>query len=88
MSIKPEQRFPVRNLTPGQQASRKAHNKLVAEACERAGGVPTAEEIIGFLDERGLGAAPATILDDLKALGIRNPRRKRRRGRKSGRRLF
>jgi len=78
------------SLSREEKASRR--QRLLKELIDEAGYVPTADTLVAFLEERGLPAARNTVLLDLKALGIKNPRsRKRRRrkvARKNERKLF
>jgi hypothetical protein len=77
------------DLTRDEKASRR--QRLLKEWIETIGFVPTGDEMISFLEERGLPAVRNTVLRDLKSLGIANPRsRKRRRkvSRKNERKLF
>lgn len=56
------------------------------------GRIPTCREAANYLADLGLDAAPATVLADFKALGIANPRARKRRRRRcapnSERKLF
>jgi len=77
------------SLSQAEKASRR--QRLLKEWIDAIGFVPTGDEMISFLEEQGLPAVRHTVLRDLKALGIANPRsRKRRRkvSRTDERKLF
>jgi len=77
------------NLSQKEKASRR--QRILKEWIEAIGFVPPGDDMVSYLEEHGLPAVRHTVLRDLKVLGIKNPRsRKRRRkvSRTDERKLF
>ena len=84
----PEDRAEVEKIDPRQRITiRQLHLVELSLSLKKSKSrLPTLERLAEFLEERGLPTSAATIANDLRELGIRNPRRHKRR--KSGRALL
>jgi hypothetical protein len=74
-----------------QSERRELRRRSIRSIVESFGRVPTSEELVSELSDRGIPTVTATVLADLQAMNIENPRKRRRKRKKrtkNGRKLF